>query len=923
MNLAFVQAPAWGRDCPPYTMSFLAALVRQEGHQAYLFDLNNALYFTSPLETRKVWDDKDYYSYWEDRDSVKALLQKNEKAVEFYVEKILSSGSRIIGFTVHFSSAWASLEIARRIKERDKSRIIIFGGPDCSLQQKGEYFIQQECVDIVVHGEGENVLFEIIKNVDNLKNIDSIVGCLILKNGKVVNGGLAQKIEDLDSLPMPDYSDFKDDINLRLYREPFRLDIFDSRGCINRCHFCSEWQFWGKFRTKSGERIFAEVKALRNNFPQVNYFYFIGSLLNGDMRSLETFCNLLIENKLEIRWAGQAIIRPEMTKDFLQKMKDAGCVWLGYGIESGSEHVLRRMNKRFSLGLASAVLEATKAVGIETQANFMFGLPTENIQDFNLTIDFLKNNRKNIDTILASQSFCVLDKGTYLYNNPEEFGIKNKEHHLYWNSNDGENNYPERLRRYEHFCQVALSLGVPETSGVLKIKPNKWSSLGDYYAHKNDYYKAIEHYEKARGLERNSINLFSKLSACYEEVGQKDMAEETMIKSFSLNSIQEDFFPSDKLAKALNFMDTIRYEGIDLVKLTDSFNFNDQQKAIVNILFSHQMWRKLSNYILAEVQKARREEVLFGYPYWLVLDPCNYCNLHCPFCPTGQRRGSREIRMLSLLDFKDVLDKLGPYLINLDLVNWGEPFLNKDLPEMIQYAKAFNINVKIDSNFSYLTKDLAEKIVLSGLDSIICSIDGLTPETYSKYRVGGDLNTAMDNLKLLIDARRALGKAKPFITWQFLVFKHNEHEIKKVQGMGKEIGVDHVGITKAFIGKKEWMPNNPEYCHYNKDKMKDGHSAEYFKKTQNKLCNWLWIAAAINSNGSLSACCSIENESDDFGNVFNIPFEEVWNGPKYRIARSSAGVDLLSADPSGNICTTCSHAGLINLDLNVRQHLFG
>ena len=162
MKLAFIQAPAWGRDCPPYTMCLFAALVRQKGHQAYLFDLNNTLYHTSPQNLKKMWDDKDYYSYWENREIVTGLLESNKNIVDFYVDKILKTEARIIGFTVHFSSSWASLEIAKKIKEKDKSRIIVFGGPDCSRQIRGDYYVQQGCVDVVVHGEGEKPLFEII-----------------------------------------------------------------------------------------------------------------------------------------------------------------------------------------------------------------------------------------------------------------------------------------------------------------------------------------------------------------------------------------------------------------------------------------------------------------------------------------------------------------------------------------------------------------------------------------------------------------------------------------------------------------------------------------------------------------------------------------------------------------------------------------
>ena len=954
MNIAFVQAPAWGRDCPPYTMCLLASLVRQKGHKAYLFDLNNTMYHTSPQNIKQMWDDKDYYSYWENRETVNFLLESNKKTVDFYIDKILDTGAQIIGFTVHFSSAWASLEIAKKIKECDKSRIIVFGGPDCSRQQKGDYFIKQDCVDIVVHGEGEIPLFEIINKVGRLDKVDSIKGCLLLRDGVIKDGGYVPGIDNLDTLPLPDYSDFEDDIKSRLYREPNRLDISDSRSCPTHCHFCSEWQFWGKFRSKSGKSIYKEIVQLMAKFPEVNYFYFIGSLVNGNMESLSAFSDLVIAHKLNIQWAGQAVIRPEMTLDLLKKLKRSGCSWLSYGIESGSQTVLEKMNKRFSLDVASRVLKDTKEAGISTQINFMFGLPTETKDDFNQTLRFLKENSRHMDTILASQSFCVIDKGTYLYNHPEEFGIRHRSHHLYWDSNNGENNYSERFKRYEEFCRIALSLGIPETSGVLRNKPDKWNTLADYYNYKRDYKKAIEHYSKAQQCEMKNRSLSGKLSRCYAEAGLYDKAKQTLNESLGLKtnmadnnisdeSIKEKLFylddlsnyiksvsngngkkqPEDiksldsaKLAKVLKYFSDIKYKGIDLDKILYDFEFNEKQKSMSRALYSHGLWPKLSNYILTDAQKARKDQVLFGYPYWLVIDPCNHCNLNCPFCPTGQKRGVRTKGKLKLEDFKETIDILGPYLIHIDLVNWGEPLLNENISDMVKHAKQYGADIKIDTNLSYLNEVSAEKLIRSGLDKIVVSMDGLHEDTYSKYRVGGNFKQVMNNLKLLLKKRRELKSAKPYITWQFLVFRHNEHEVNDVIKMGKKLGVDHVGITKAFIGDKDWIPLNQEYSNYNVDGINKGElTSGHFKVLDDAFCKWPWEAIAINTNGSVSACCSVEEEKDDFGNIFDQPFEELWNSERYQDARAYIKNREDEKRDAKNICIGCKHLGMINIDI--------
>jgi len=233
---------------------------------------------------------------------------------------------------------------------------------------------------------------------------------------------------------------------------------------------------------------------------------------------------------------------------------------------------------------------------------------------------------------------------------------------------------------------------------------------------------------------------------------------------------------------------------------------------------------------------------------------------------------------------------------------------------MVSYAKKFAIDAKVDTNLNCFTREDAEKMILSGLDRLIVSIDGASPQTYSRYRVGGDFNKVISNLKILIKKKRELNKKNPHITWQFLVFRHNEHEIERVKELGKEIGVDAVGITKAFIGNKDWIPSNEEYSHYKKEEIKNEYTSEYFKVPQEKFCNWPWEAIVINSNGSVSVCCSVEDEKDDFGNIFKQSFREIWNNDKYLLARRFIKTRV-RAGGDNNICLNCSHLGLINLDI--------
>lgn len=351
-------------------------------------------------------------------------------------------------------------------------------------------------------------------------------------------------------------------------------------------------------------------------------------------------------------------------------------------------------------------------------------------------------------------------------------------------------------------------------------------------------------------------------------------------------------------------------------------SLDEAQKNIADVLSRLNLEDKRRNFIIVEGEKKRREEIISGFPYWLTLDPANFCTLKCPFCPTGQGRGSRTKGILSWDNFKKIMDELGPYLMHIDFCNWGEPLLNKDIYRMVSYAKAYHIDTKIDSNLNLLSEREAEEMVLSGLDKLIVSLDGVSEETYSKYRIGGDFNRVMSNLKLLIRKKNELGRKCPYISWQFLVFRHNEHEIEEARRIGKDIGVDHIGITKAFIGNKDWIPLNEEYSNYKKEEMGDGLTSQHFKFPEERICNWPWEAIAVNPNGSVSACCSVEDEKDDFGNILEKSFKEVWNNDKYRQARRFIKDKKRPEEDNKNICIGCRHLGLINLDIHSCHSFF-
>ncbi len=306
-----------------------------------------------------------------------------------------------------------------------------------------------------------------------------------------------------------------------------------------------------------------------------------------------------------------------------------------------------------------------------------------------------------------------------------------------------------------------------------------------------------------------------------------------------------------------------------------------------------------------------------GYPLKLSFDPTSVCQLKCPLCPTGQRSNGRSKGAMEFSNYKKTVDSMAPYLYEIDLNNWGEPFLNKDLIKMVEYAHRKRIRTSINTNLNVaLSEKEAADLVKAGLDVLYISMDGLTQETYEKYRVGGNLQRVWDNIALVVKKKKQLGKKKPRIVWQFLVSKYNEHEVPKLQAVKEKLGVDElvIGFLRSDMGKeiftpdkekvegmKKWLPKNESLSRYDYNEKK--------RKLQKKYCHFLWFVSVINWNGSVSPCCANYFEKLDFGNAFKDGFKAVWNNENYVRARKAVAEHKAM---SGTVCDNCIKTGFID-----------
>jgi MoaA/NifB/PqqE/SkfB family radical SAM enzyme len=293
------------------------------------------------------------------------------------------------------------------------------------------------------------------------------------------------------------------------------------------------------------------------------------------------------------------------------------------------------------------------------------------------------------------------------------------------------------------------------------------------------------------------------------------------------------------------------------------------------------------NILKLRVNMALGRRVLDNYPIVAFIEPTLFCNLRCPTCPTGLRLGLRPACAISWDQYKCILDEIGDYLFGLNLYNWGEPLLHKQTPEFIQYAKSKGILVALSTNLSInLSDEYIFSLVRSGLDNLIVSLDGATEDSYVKYRRGGDFTLVWENIRRIQSVKRSLGTNTPIITWQFLVFQHNEHEIETVKSNYKIWGADRFHIGIPFVPPKPYdkgfEPSTiPQYQH-NQGQMESKHRPRI-----GRPCPWLYGIFVLNPNGMVSPCCGCLDEKDDFA-VYSPSrgFFDAWNSEKFTRARS-------------------------------------
>jgi anaerobic magnesium-protoporphyrin IX monomethyl ester cyclase len=327
-----------------------------------------------------------------------AVLEKNKHKVgvidcqashityEDFRNKISKRKPDMLGLTSTTLTYKSALEIIRIAKQVHPNCLTVIGGCHVSFWDKNAL---KECpeLDIVVRKEGEITIVKVVERLEAGKDLNGVLGVTYRKGEEIVQNPDRPYIEDLDSLPFPSHHLWPLE-SLRKYGNII-FPLMTSRGCVYWCEFCSAVRMFGRgYRMRSAKNVVDEIEFIHKTYGAEN-FTFYDDAFTVDQPRVEEICRLLHERKLKVKW--DCGTRVDMvTRDLLQKMKDAGCIAVWFGVEAGSQEVLNEMGKGFTATRTKKAFKMAQEIGLMTIASVVLGFPGETRETAVKTVNFIK-----------------------------------------------------------------------------------------------------------------------------------------------------------------------------------------------------------------------------------------------------------------------------------------------------------------------------------------------------------------------------------------------------------------------------------------------------------------------------------------------------------------------------------------------------
>lgn len=308
--------------------------------------------------------------------------------------------------------------------------------------------------------------------------------------------------------------------------------------------------------------------------------------------------------------------------------------------------------------------------------------------------------------------------------------------------------------------------------------------------------------------------------------------------------------------------------------------------------FPHVDRDKFDNYLRMNRTPFDRESgAPTAFPYMLQLEPSSRCNLKCPGCPCGRGDLPRPSRDMTLAEFRGLIDDMERYLLFLILWDWGEPFMNRELPAMIRYAAERGIQAVTSTNCHFLHDEAyVSEILRAGLSTLIVAVDTTAVDSYLRYRRQGSGDRVIEGVRRLVDLKRRLGSPTR-INLRMVLMHQTGEEIAATRAFARELGVDIFSIKTANPScdgthvASEIVAEDPRHRRYRYDP----RTGERLRS--NRPCRTVWTMSTVQSNGDVVPCTRDFEGGMKVGNVFEEPFTRIWQSEGYRALRRKVARD--------------------------------
>jgi radical SAM superfamily enzyme YgiQ (UPF0313 family) len=406
-------------------------------------------------------------SYWEkildlQNRKVAGIDEENKRVLDEIVNIILAERPNAAGFSVTNQNLFFTRYVSMRLKEKDSSIYIVYGGlAFCHRKGRGDWIAgthkEFPYVDCIVKNEGEETLLEVAKCLKSGKKPGRTRGATIRAGMEILDGGERALIKDLDSIPFPDFSDFKKADYISDYAR-----ILFWRGCVGRCVYCGENYTMGTIRCRSAKNIIDEIKLrLEQGYRKLQT---CDLCLNPSASRLAEVCSLIVKEGLDVDFTfGQFRHSPDMTREMFRLIGKAGFKTVVFGTESGSQSILDRMNKGVEINMVEKNIRDAHKEKLRVVLFLMVGFPGETEKTFLETVRFIKRNRNYIDAI-GSVNTTSVPGGSGFEDNLQEYSFDLST--LFrcpdrWETSDGGNNYEWREGLKNKMAGHLLDFGIP------------------------------------------------------------------------------------------------------------------------------------------------------------------------------------------------------------------------------------------------------------------------------------------------------------------------------------------------------------------------------------------------------------------------------------------------------------------------------